>query len=87
MLGRSQVAGFLIMAELSQKEQLALHEFSARYREALAKQHQTPEQSLDIVRDAVREQYEQEMGAKRSPSIEPSTPEKEREPEEPDQGH
>jgi len=63
------------MAELSQKEQFALHEFSVRYCEALAKQHQTPEQSMDIVRDAVREQYEQEMEAKRSPSIEP-TPEK-----------
>jgi hypothetical protein len=84
MLGRGQVARFLIMAELSQKEQLALHEFSVRYREALAKQHQTPEQSLDIVRDAVREQYEQEMEAKRGPSIEPPTPEKDREPEEPE---
>jgi len=72
------------MAELSQKEQLALHEFSVRYREALARQHQTPEQSLDIVRDAVREQYEQEMEAKRSISIEPSEPaeDKEREPQE-----
>jgi len=74
------------MAELSQKDQLALHEFSVRYRAALAKQHQTPEQSLDTVRDAVREQYEQEQDAKRSPTIEPSepTPEKEREPEEPE---
>jgi hypothetical protein len=72
------------MAELSQKEQLALHEFSVRYREALAKQHQTPEQSMDTVRDAVREQYEQEMQAKRSPSVEPPTPAKEREPEEPE---
>lgn len=74
------------MAELSQREQLALHEFSVRYREALAKQHQTPEQSLDIVREAVREQYEQEMQAKRSPGIEPSepSPEKDREPDEPE---
>jgi len=31
------------MAELSKKEQLALHEFSVLYWEALAKQHQTPE--------------------------------------------
>lgn len=84
MLGRSQIARYLIMAELSQKEQLALHEFSVRYREALAKQHQTPEQSLETVRDAVREQYEQEMQAKRSPSIEPPTPEKDREPDEPE---
>ena len=73
------------MAELPQKEQLALHEFSVRYRAALAKQHQTPEQSLETVKDAVREQYEQEQDAKRSPSVEPPTPQKEREPEEPDQ--
>jgi hypothetical protein len=72
------------MAELSQKEQLALHEFSVRYREALAKQHQTPEQSIDAVRDAVRGQYEQEMQAKRNPNVSPSAPEKSREPEEPD---
>ena len=86
MPGRSQIACILIMAELSQKEQLALHEFSVRYREALAKQHQTPEQSLETVRDAVREQYEQEKQAERSPKIEPSTPDKEkdREPEEPE---
>ena len=51
---------------------MALHEFSVRYRAALAKQHQTPEQSLDTVRDAVREQYEQEQDAKRSPTIEPA---------------
>ena len=72
------------MAELSPKEQLALHEFSVRYRAALAQRHQTPEQSLDTVKDAVREQYEQEQDAKRGKTIEPSTPEKEREPEEPE---
>ena len=72
------------MAELSQKDQLALHECGVRYRAALAKQHQTPEQSLDTVREAVREQYEQEQDAKRSPTIEPPEPTQEREPEEPD---
>ena len=63
---------------------MALHEFSVRYRAALAKQHQTPEQSLDTVRDAVREQYEQEQDAKRSRSIEPSVLTREREPDEPE---
>ena len=72
------------MAELSQEDQLALHEFSVRYRAALAKQHMTPEQSMDTVKDAVREQYEQEMQAKRSPNVEPPVPEKEREPDEPE---
>lgn len=74
------------MAELSQKEQLALHEFSVRYREALTKQHQTPEQSMDTVRDAVREQYEQEKQAQRGPSVQSPTQDKEREPEEPGDG-
>lgn len=75
------------MAEISQKEQLALHEFSVRYRAALAKDQPTPEATIDTVKDAVREQYEQEMDAKRSPTAEPSTPSpvKERLPDEPDQ--
>ena len=72
------------MAELSQKDQLILHEFSVRYRAAFAKGHPTPELSVDTVKDAVREQYEQEMDAKRSPTIEPSTPTPEREPEPPE---
>ena len=72
------------MAELSQKEQLALHEFSVRYRAGLAKQHPTTEQSLDTVRDAVREQYEQEQEAKRSQTSEPPSQSKEREPDAPE---
>lgn len=72
------------MAELLQKKRMALHEFSVRYREALTKQDQTTEQSIDAVRDAVRGQYEQETQAKRNPSVSPSAPEKSREPEEPD---
>lgn len=82
MLGRSQVARFLIMAELSPKDQLALHEFSVRYRAGFAQVHPTPQSSLDIVAQAVREQYEMEI--KRSPSVEPFVPKKEREPEEPE---
>jgi hypothetical protein len=74
------------MAEISQEDQLRLHEFSVRYRAALAKKYPAPESSLDTVKDAVREQYEQEMDAKRSPSIEPPSPTPEREPEEPDEG-
>jgi hypothetical protein len=72
------------MAELSQKEQLALHEFSVRYRAALAKEHPTSQQDLDTFKDAVREQYQQEQEAKHGPAIEPPTPTKEREPEEPE---
>jgi competence protein ComGC len=36
-----------------------------RYRATLAKQHQTPEQSIDMVKDAVREQYAIRAGAGR----------------------
>ena len=70
------------MAELSPKDQLALHEFSVRYRAGFAQAHPTPQSSLDIVAGAVREQYEQEI--KRSPSVEPPSPAPEREPEEPE---
>jgi len=74
------------MAEISQKDQLALHEFSVRYRAGFAKANPTPQESLDTVKDAVREQYEQEMEAKRSPAIEPPEASKEpdRQPPEPD---
>ena len=72
------------MAALSQKDQLAFHEFSVRYRAGLAKTQPTPQESLDTVKDAVREQYEQEMEAKRSPSIEPPSPTPQRDPEQPE---
>jgi hypothetical protein len=73
------------MAELSQKDQLALHEFSVRYRAEYARKNPTSEASLETVTEAVREEYEKEQDAKHSPSVEPQSPEKEREPEEPDQ--
>ena len=74
------------MAEISQKDQLALHEFSVRYRAGFAQTNPTPQTSIDTVKDAVREEYEREQQAKRSPSIEPSSPAPERQPEEPDEG-
>jgi len=86
MPGRGEIAHFLNMAEISQKEQLALHEFSVRYRAALAKEQPTPEATIDTVKDAVREQYQQEMDAKHSPTVEPSSPSpvKDRQPEPPE---
>jgi hypothetical protein len=72
------------MAELSQRDQLALHEFSIRYRAALAQKYPAPVTCLQTVTEAIREQYEQEQDAKRSPSAEPSEPAPEREPEEPE---
>jgi hypothetical protein len=77
------------MAELSPEDQLALHEFSVRYRAALAKQHPLSDLNLETIQDAIRGDYEREQEANRSPSIEPPDrqTEKEREPEEPDQEH
>ena len=72
------------MAELSQRDQLALHEFSVRYRAAYAQEHPILQQNLDTVTEAIRDQYEQEQDAKRGKMIEPPTSEREREPEEPE---
>jgi hypothetical protein len=72
------------MAEPSQREQLALHEFSVRYRAALAKQHPTTEQSLETVRGAVREQFEQERAEQQSQPPEPPSQSNEREPDTPE---
>jgi len=74
------------MAEISQKDQLALHEFSVRYRAGFAQANPTPDASIDTVKNAVREEYEREQLAKRSQSIEPSGPTPQREPEEPEPG-
>ena len=74
------------MAEISQQDQLALHEFSVRYRAGFAQANPTPEQSFTTVKDAVREEYEREQDAKRGPAIEPPEPTPEREPEEPEPG-
>jgi hypothetical protein len=72
------------MAALSQRDQLALHEFSVRYRAALAKENPTPEASIEAATDAVREHYMQEQEIDRAPSVEPPTPTPEREPEQPE---
>ncbi len=73
------------MAKLSTQEEIALHEFSVRYRAALAKRNPMP-LGFDVVRQAVREDYEQEQAAERSKAPEPPTPGKGREPESPDDG-
>ncbi len=61
----------------------ALKKLGERVRDGFAKTHPTPERSLNTVRDAVREQYEQEQKAERSKPIEPPSPSKERKPDEP----
>lgn len=72
------------MAEISQKDQLALHEFSVRYRAGHAVAHKISDRSITTVQDAVREEYEREQDAKRDVAVEPPEPTPEREPEEPE---
>lgn len=72
------------MAEMSQKDQIAFHEFSVRYRAAYAKKHPCPPQSFEVVREALWGEYEKEQEANRAPKIEPPAPAPEREPNEPD---
>ena len=60
------------MAKLSIDAEIALHEFSVRYRAGLAQKHAESQQSgLDSFKGAVREQYEQEQQASHDKGIEP----------------
>ena len=53
------------MAEISQRDQLALHEFSVRYREGFNKANPAPEHNITSVKDALRDQYSQEQHAQK----------------------
>jgi hypothetical protein len=64
--------------------ELALHKLGQRIREGHAIKHPAPDKSLETVKNAVREQYEQEQEAEREKTIKPSSPTKKREPEEPE---
>jgi hypothetical protein len=77
------------MAEMSQKDQIAFHEFSVRYRAAYAKKHPCPPQSFEVVREALWGEWNKEQEASRAPqieapTIEPPTPAAGHEPHEPD---
>jgi hypothetical protein len=73
------------MAEISQKDQLALHEFGQQLRAAYAKAHPVTDQNMEAVQQAVREQYEVEQKQQAAnPEIQPA-PEKERGIEPPEQ--
>lgn len=69
------------MAEISQKDQIALHEFSVQYRAAYAKKHPLSDLHLETIQDAIRGDYEREKEVKNDVSAEPSTPAKDKEPE------
>jgi hypothetical protein len=73
------------MAKLPIDEEIALHEFSVRYRAGLAQQQADWEKSLATVQGAVREDYAKEQEAHRDqPTIEP--PSAEHQIEGPDEG-
>jgi len=72
------------MAEMSPKDQLALHEFSVRYREGYAKSNPLSDLHLETIQDAIRGQYQQEQAAQQAPKAESPAPEKSPEPEEPE---
>jgi hypothetical protein len=66
--------------------ELALHKLGQRIRDGFAKKHPTPDKSIQTVRDAVREQYEQEQAAEREKKPAPdAAKEQERRPQEPEQ--
>jgi hypothetical protein len=74
------------MAKLSIDAEFALHEFSVRYRAGLAQKQDDWENSLDTVRGAVREQFEQEKEAHQNQPIEPPSAGSEHQVEDPDAG-
>ena len=71
------------MAEISQKDQLALHEFSVRYREAYAEKYPLSDVNLKSIHDAVRTEFDREQ-TNRSPGLESPSADKTPEPNEPD---
>lgn len=72
------------MAEMTPKDQLALHEFSVRYRAGYAKSNPLSDLQLETIQDAIRGQYQQEQSAQQAPKPESPTPQKSPEPEEPE---
>ena len=86
MLGRSQIARFLIMPKQNPDAELALHKLGQRIRDGWAKKHAITDKSLETVKNAVREQYEQEQAAEREKKPAPDAgKEPERQPPEPEQ--
>jgi hypothetical protein len=57
------------MPKLPLKDEFALHDFSVRYRAALAKRHELSAEFMGTIKGAVREQYELEQRSKQSPSL------------------
>jgi hypothetical protein len=66
--------------------ELALHKLGQRIRDGWAEKHAMPDKSLETVKNAVREQYEQEQAAEREKKPTPDAgKEPDRQPPEPEQ--
>jgi hypothetical protein len=75
------------MAKLKPDAEIALHKLGQRIREGHARKCPTPDKSLQTVKDAVREQYEQDQEVERGKKPAPDNEkEPERHPPEPDHG-
>jgi hypothetical protein len=70
------------MPKKSTDAEAALQKLGQSLRAGMAEQH--PEQNLEIVRGAVREQYEQEQAAKREKTAPEAAKAPQRKPPEPD---
>ena len=67
--------------------ELALHKLGQRIRDGLAKKHAISDKSLETVKNAVREQYEQEQKAEHEKKPAPDAEKQpERQPPEPEPG-
>ena len=65
--------------------EFALHKLGQRIRDGWAKKHAISDKSLETVKNAVREQYEQEQAVEREKKPAPdAAKEQERQPPEPD---
>ena len=85
MLGRSQIARFLIMPKQNPDAEAALKKLGHHLRLGWAKKHPVSDKNLESVKNTVREQWEQEQTASRTSKTAPS-PEKDRGPKPPEPG-
>ena len=85
MLGRSQIARFLIMPKQNTDAEAALKKLGHRVRLGWAKKHPVSDKSLESVKNTVREQWEKEQVTERPSKPAPApAKDKSRKPEGPD---
>jgi hypothetical protein len=85
MLGRSQVARFLIMPKQNTDAEAALKKLGHHLRLGWAKKHPVSDKSLESVKNTVREQWEKEQVTERPSKPAPApAKDKSRKPEGPD---